>query len=105
MFAKAEGAMKEVEKYGWRVNGAGWPLEEAAKETRGASQDKTPLKTVMVYWLDRKSMVKEPLGILVERRKAERENENNVVGMLRLARKEFARSEEESSRIIIGDYI
>lgn len=97
--------MKEVAKYGWWVNGAGWPREDTTQEARSANPDKTTMKTVMVYWLDKKNMVKEPIGILVERRKAERDKENNVLGMLRLARKEFAHTEEESSRILIGDYI
>lgn len=63
-----------------------------------------PLKTVMVYWLDQTNMKKEPIAILTERRKSERDN-NNAVGMLRLARKVFAKSEEEAKRIIIGDYV
>jgi hypothetical protein len=63
-----------------------------------------PSKTVMVYWMDKKSMRKEPIGILTERRKSERDN-NNAIGMLRLARKEFAKTEEESQRIFIGDYV
>ncbi len=97
--------MKEVAKYGWWVNGAGWPRDDVTHEARSPDPEKTTTKSVMVYWLDKKSRVKEPIGILLERRKAERDKENNVIGMLRLARKEFARTEEESSRIIIGDYI
>jgi hypothetical protein len=58
----------------------------------------------MVYWMDKKNMRKEPLGILMERRKLEREN-NNAIGMLRLARKEFAKTEEEAKRILIGEYV
>ena len=63
-----------------------------------------PIKTVMVYWMDQKSMKKEPLGILTERRNSERDN-NNAIGMLRLARKVFARTEEEAKRITIGAYV
>jgi len=58
----------------------------------------------MVYWMDQKSMKKEPLGILTERRNSERDN-NNAIGMLRLARKEFAKTEEEAKRITIGAYV
>jgi hypothetical protein len=58
----------------------------------------------MVYWMDKKNMRKEPIGILMERRKSERDN-NNAIGMLRLARKEFAKTEEESQRILIGDFV
>jgi hypothetical protein len=97
--------MKEVAKYGWWVNGAGWPRDDATQEAGRSDPDKTPIKSVMVYWVDKKNMVKEPIGILMERRKAERDKENNAIGMLRLARKEFAHTEEESSRIFIGDYI
>jgi len=102
--AHKEGAMKEIMKYGWWISGAGWPREETIQETMSVGSERMTLKTVMVYWLDNKNMRKEPIGILVERRKAERENENNVIGMLRLARKEFANTEEESKRILIGDY-
>lgn len=97
--------MKKVAKYGWWVNGAGWPRDDAAPEAASPDPEKTPMKTVMVYWLDKKKMVKEPIGILMERRKAERDKENNAIGMLRLARKEFAHTEEESSRILISDYL
>jgi len=97
--------MKEVAKYGWWVNGAGWPRDDANQEAGSPDPGTTTMKTVMVYWLDKKKMVKEPIGILMERRKAERDKENNAIGLLRLARKEFAHSEEESSRILIGDYI
>jgi len=42
--------------------------------------------------------------VIAERRKTERDN-NNAIGMLRLARKEFAKTEEEAQRIIIGPYV
>jgi hypothetical protein len=61
------------------------------------------MKSVMVYRLDRKTMGKEPIGIVLERRTAEREN--NAVGLLRLARKEFAETEEEAKSIVIGDTV
>jgi hypothetical protein len=57
------------------------------------------MNTVMVYRIDKETRAKIPLGILVDRRKSEREN--NLMGMLRLARKEFAVTEEESSSIFI----
>jgi hypothetical protein len=66
--------------------------------------EKMHVKTVMVYWMDTKSMTKEPLGILTERRKSERDA-NNAVGMLRLARKVFAQTEEQEKRIVIGEYV
>lgn len=83
--------------------GKGDSLENGlgAKEQE-ALQD--PPKTVMVYLLDKKTMVKEPIGIITERRKSERDT-NNAIGMLRLARKEFAKTEEEAQRILIGDYV
>ena len=59
--------------------------------------------TVMVYRLDKKTMSKEPLGILVERRKKERGD--NILGMVRLAKKEFIGTEDGSSRIVVGDYV
>jgi hypothetical protein len=96
--------MKEVEKFGWWVSGAGWPREDAPQDPKRANPEPA-VKTVMVYWVNRTNSVREPIGILVERRKRERENEDNVVGMLRLARRTFARTEEESSRITIGDYV
>lgn len=61
------------------------------------------VKSVMVYRLDRKTMRKEPIGIVLERRRMEREN--NAVGLLRLARKEFAETEEEAKYIVIGDCV
>ena len=63
-----------------------------------------PTKTVMVYLMDKKRLGKEPLGIITERRKSERDIDN-AIGILRLARKEFAKTEEESQRIVIGEYV
>jgi hypothetical protein len=57
------------------------------------------LETVFVYRLDERTKAMIPLGILVERRKTERGK--NPLGMLKLARKEFAETEEESKRIFI----
>jgi hypothetical protein len=58
------------------------------------------MNTVMVYRLDQETKEKIPLGILVDRRKSDRGAEN-AIGMLRLARKEFAETEKESSSIFI----
>lgn len=57
------------------------------------------MQTVFVYRLDDRTKAMVPLGILVERRKTERGK--NPLGMLKLARKEFAETEEESKRIFI----
>ena len=96
--------MAEIGKDGGLMNGSASNEEEELQPTMDKMPDRLPLKTVMVYWLDRESMRKEPLGILTERRKSEREN-NNAVGMLRLARKVFAETEEQAKRILIGDYV
>lgn len=96
--------MTEIRKDGWLIQGSAWNEEEVLQITTGKTPEPMPIKTVMVYWLDRENMRKEPLGILAERRKSEREN-NNAIGMLRLARKEFAKTEEQAKRILIGDYV
>jgi hypothetical protein len=70
---------------------------------KGDESEQVPAKTVMVYLISENRLGKEPIGIITERRKSERET-NNVIGMLRLARKEFAKTEEEAKRITIGDY-
>ena len=96
--------MTEIGKDGWLIQGSALNEEEALQSTTDKMPETMPIKTVMVYWLDRENMRKEPLGILTERRKSEREN-NNAVGMLRLARKEFAKTEEQAKRILIGEYV
>jgi len=58
------------------------------------------LETVIVYRLDGESKARVLLGILVDRRKSDRGD--NVIGMLRLARKEFAETEKESANIFIS---
>ena len=78
-------------------------MPEISKEEIG-QEEQAALKTVMVYLLDEKFRGKEPLGILTERRQSERDG-NNAIGMLRLARKEFAETEEMAKRIVIGDYV
>ena len=96
--------MTEIGKVGWLIGESDGNEEETLQEKTGKQPEQVPLKTVMVYWLDQSNMQKEPIGILTERRKSERDN-NNAIGMLRLARKVFAKTEEEAKRIIIGDYL
>ena len=96
--------MADILKDGLLIGASGNKEEELHKEATGMKPEEAPVKTVMVYWMNQTSMQKEPLAILTERRKSEREN-NNAIGMLRLARKVFAKTEEEAKRIIIGDYV
>jgi len=95
--------MSELGKDSWLMKGSGWTEDEALQKTSGKKPEDMTQKSVMVYWMDQKNLRKEPIGILMERRKIKRENDD--VGMLRLARKTFARTEEEAQRIIIGDYV
>ncbi len=62
-----------------------------------------PGRSVVVYRLDEESMDREALGTLVERRKADRGE--RMLGMLRLARKEFTDTGRNGnhSTIVIGD--
>jgi len=87
----------EIGKDGLLVEGAGCTEEEVL-------QGQETKKTVMVYLRDKDGIGKEPIGVITERRKSERDN-NNAIGMLRLARKEFAKTEEEAQRITIGPYV
>ena len=96
--------MKKTGEDNLLMKGSAWSEEEVLQKTLGKKPEQAPVRTVMVYWTDRKDMRKEPIGILMERRKSEREN-NNAIGMLRLARKVFARTEEEAQRILIGDFV
>ena len=89
--------MTEIGKEGLLVEGVGCNEEEVL-------QDLGTEKTVMVYLRDKNGIRKEPIGVITERRKSERDN-NNAIGMVRLARKEFAKTEEEAQRIIIGPYV
>jgi len=82
----------------------GLPIEGVGLTDEEELQDPGAEKTVMVYLLDKSGMQKEPLGVITERRKSERDN-NNAIGMVRLARKEFAKTEEEARRIVIGPYV
>jgi len=104
-YAVSEGsAMKKNGEDNLLIKGSAWSEEEVRQNPLSRKPEQAPVKTVMVYWMDMKNMRKEPLGILMERRKLEREN-NNAIGMLRLARKVFARTEEEAKRILIGDFV
>jgi hypothetical protein len=96
--------MKKIPDDDWLMKGSAWNEEELLPIALGKKPEQVPVKTVMVYWMDKENMRKEPIGILMERRKSEREN-NNAIGMLRLARKSFARTEEEAQRILIGDFV
>ena len=95
--AKGRCRLTEIGKGELQIQGAGWS-EEVGLQDLGTE------KTVMVYLLDKKGMGKEPVGVIMERRKTERDD-NNAIGMLRLARKEFAKTEEEAKRIVIGAYV
>ena len=92
--------MADIGKGGWLNSGTGGNEGEALQATK----DQVPIKTVMVYLMDKQRLGKEPLGIITERRKSERDV-SNAIGMLRLAREEFAKTEEEAQRIVIGDYV
>lgn len=85
--------------------GKGGLLIEGASRIEGeVFQEVETKKTVMVYLLDKNGIGREPIGVITERRISERDN-NNAIGMLRLARKEFAKTEEEAQRIVIGPYV
>ena len=96
--------MAEIGKDDWLLKGSTWNEEDYHQLKTSKEPEQMPVKTVMVYWMDQKNMQKEPIGILTERRKSERDN-NNAIGMLRLARKVFAQTEEQAQRIIIGDFV
>ncbi len=61
----------------------------------------TESHSVVVYRLDEETMEKEPVGMLLERRKADRGE--RMLGMLRLARKEFGETADNHSKIVIGE--
>lgn len=96
--------MTGIRKGGWLHGGLGGSEEEAHQETKEEEPGQQPPKTVMVYLMDKDRVRREPLGIITERRKSERDV-SNAIGMLRLARKEFARTEEEARRIVIGEFV
>ena len=96
--------MADIGKENWLLKGSVWDEEEVHQATIGKIPERTPMKTVMVYWVDQENQKKEPLGILTERRKSERDNKN-AIDMLRLARKVFAKTEEQAKRIVIGEFV
>ena len=96
--------MAKVGKDGWVFKGSTWNEEDFLQLKMTKEPEKMHVKTVMVYWMDQKNMTKEPIGILSERRKSERDD-NNAIGMLRLARKVFAQTEEQAKRIMIGEFV
>ena len=57
------------------------------------------MHSVLVYRLDSKSKAMVPLGVLVDRRNSDRGD--NVVAMLRMARREFAETERDAADIFI----
>jgi hypothetical protein len=57
------------------------------------------VNSVLVYRLDNKTKSMVPLGILVDRRNHERGD--NVIAMLRMAKREFAGTDEEAASIFI----
>ncbi len=61
----------------------------------------TPLRTVRVYRMDEETMEKVPVGMLEDRRKFDRGE--CLLGMLRLARKEFTEPQEDHATIVISD--
>ena len=73
-----------------------------ARNAISSEAQKKTIQSVVVYQLNEETMRKEPVGTLVERRKVDRGD--NVLGMLRLARKEFKGTEADTSIIAIGDF-
>lgn len=57
------------------------------------------VKNVTVYRVDYVKNVREPIGVVVERR--HRDRGNNVLGLLHVARKTFAASPQEALQIAL----
>ncbi len=57
------------------------------------------MKNVTVYRVDYVRKLKVPVGMVVERR--EKERGDNIIGLLRMARKAFSTSPEEALHIAI----
>lgn len=57
------------------------------------------MRNIIVYRVDYVRKTKVPIGWVVERR--DRERGDNLIGLLRLARKAFASSPEEALRIAV----
>jgi hypothetical protein len=60
------------------------------------------MEPVYVYRMDCRTKAEIPLGTLFERRKEERGD--NTAGMLRLARKEFARTPTDGRNIFVSHF-
>jgi len=88
----------------WLIGNVGYNVEEMHQAKKDNESEQIPIKSVMVYMITKDRSGKEVMGIIQERRKSERD-EKNAIGMLRLARIEFAKTEEEAQRIVIGDYV
>ncbi|MDH3384289.1 MAG: hypothetical protein OEM42_09540, partial [Deltaproteobacteria bacterium] len=58
-----------------------------------------PMRNVTVYRVDYVRKMKVPIGLVVERRVKERGD--NIIGLLRLARKAFSSSTEEALHIAV----
>ncbi|NNF84054.1 MAG: hypothetical protein HKM29_02740 [Deltaproteobacteria bacterium] len=58
-----------------------------------------PVRNVTVYRVDYVRKLKVPIGMVVERREEERGD--NIIGLLRMARKAFSTSPEEALHIAI----
>jgi hypothetical protein len=59
----------------------------------------TTMQVVIVYRVDCETMIKDPIGIVFEKRKSERGNNN--YDLLRMARKRYALNKGDASRIYI----
>ncbi|MGA7105049.1 MAG: hypothetical protein WBX49_06855 [Candidatus Deferrimicrobiaceae bacterium] len=59
----------------------------------------TPMRNVTVFRVDYVRKMKVPIGLVVERRVKERGD--NIIGLLRLARKAFSTSTEEALHIAV----
>ena len=64
-----------------------------------ASRAGSPVKNVTVFQVDYVRKTKVPIGKVIERRTKERGD--NILGLLRLARKAYASSPEEALNIAI----
>ena len=58
-----------------------------------------PMKNVTVYRIDYVRKTKVPIGSVMERRNTERGN--NLIGLLRLARKSFSNSPQEAIQTVL----
>ena len=67
--------------------------------SRDSGRERKAVNSVLVYRLDSSTKSMVPLGILMDRRNEERGD--NVIAMLRMARREFAGTDEEAASIFI----